>query len=126
MLPKEYQPSRAVLIICVIFLSALFIYGLMNFIERRSAFSSGARYTVAHTTEMYVTTSGRSIRYCYKVDGIEHTGNSPYAYNSKVPNGRYWVKFSVAKPSISTIYQDRPVSLTMKEVPPNGFRSIPR
>jgi uncharacterized protein YxeA len=126
MSPEDYKPSRPAVIISIIVLSIFSIYVVKTILERKDAFSSGVRYTIGYTTEIYFTTSGRSIKYRYKVDGVEHTGNTPYAYNSQVPNGRYWVKFSIDKPNISTIYQDRPVSSTIKELPPNGLLSIPK
>ena len=121
MRPENYLPSRPLVIISVILLSFLSIYAIKTVLERRNAFSSGARYTIGYTTEIYFTTSGRSIRYRYEVNGAEYTGSSPYAYNSEVPNGRYWVKFAVAKPDISSIYQDKPVPQTVKAVPPDGI-----
>lgn len=121
MLPENYEPKRSHVVISMILLSVFLVYGAKIFIERRNAFSSGARYTIGYTTEIYFTTSGRSINYRYEVDGIEYQGIAGYAYNSKVPNGRYWVKFSKAKPGISSIYQDQPVPLDVKSVPPDGL-----
>jgi hypothetical protein len=102
---------------------AFSIYTVKTILERKEAFSSGVRYTIGYTTEMYLTISGRSIKYRYQVGVVEYTGNASYAYNSKVPDGRYWVKFSVAKPSISSIYQDKPVPLSIT-VPAEGVDSI--
>lgn len=124
MLPKDYQPTRPVVIISVIILLASLVYGIKINLNRTEAFSSGARFTVGYTTEFYLTTSGRNIKYHYQVNGVDYVGSASYAYNSKVPNGRYWVKFSEEKPEISRIYQNKPVLIDITSVPSNGVNSI--
>lgn len=125
MLPKDYEPSRPVVIVSVIILLAFLVYVIITSFDRKEAFSSGARFTIGYTSEFYLTTSGRHIKYTYQVNGVEYVGSASYAYNSKVPNGRYWVKFSVKKPEISTIYQNRPVSKEIKEAPSKGWEEPP-
>lgn len=126
MLPENYKPSKAITIISVIILVAFSVYMFKTVQERKAAFSTGTRYTIGYTTEMYFTTSGRNIRYRYEVDGKEYKGNAGYAYKSQVPNGRYWVKFSIDKPNISIIYQNRPVPVEIDSVKPEGLIVIPK
>lgn len=124
MVPENYEPKRFHVIISVIILSAFSVYTIKTIIEREEAFASGARFTIGYTTEFYMTTSGRHIKYSYWVNGVEYVGSASYGYNSKVPGGRYWVKFSVKNPEISKIYQNKPVTIDIKTVPPDGVKSI--
>lgn len=121
MITENYKPKRPVVIICVVTLLAFTIYVVKTVFEKQNAFAKGTRYTIGYTMEKYITTTGFSIKYSYKVDRLEYTETTSHAYNSIVPNGRYWVKFSIEKPSISEIYQDKPVSQNVKSAPPGGF-----
>jgi hypothetical protein len=65
------------------------------------------------------------VQYEYEVEGRRYSDIRTYAYNSIVPGGRYLVKFSVENPSISEIYQDKPIPVDI--VPPKeGWKSKPK
>ncbi len=91
---------------------------------RKDAFSSGARYTIGYTKDKYLTTNGWNIKYSYKVNGVEYEGSTRHTHNSIVPKGRYWVKFSIDKPSVSKIFQDRPIPSNIESLPPEGVVSL--
>ncbi len=123
MVPEGYQPSKAVVIISSIFLGTLLVYFIYLQTKRYVAFSGEVRYTIAITTKRYMTSSGRDVDYTYRVNDVTHEGVATYAYESKVPNGKYWIKYSVKYPEISEIYQNMPIPACIDTLPPNGFNS---
>ena len=124
MLPRDYEPGRLEVVIASIFLGGLFTYLLYINIKTYIAFSGEVRYTIGITKERYITASGRDIRYFYSVNDSIYNSTAGYAYESHVPGGRYWVKYSVKYPEISKIYQNLPVDARIDTIPPNGFKRM--
>jgi hypothetical protein len=119
------EPPKKVVIVSVVF--SVFLLSYMSYIgfTRYNALSGPVGYTAGTTVGFVVTASGRSVQYEYEVEGRRYSDIRTYAYNSIVPGGRYLVKFSVENPSISEIYQDKPIPVDI--VPPKeGWKSKPK
>ncbi len=119
-LPKGYKPSKKVAIASYIILGIAFMYFVYLNTKRYIAFSGEVRYTICTITDRYLTSSGRDIRYSYKVNNVTYRSTAGYTYESKV-GGKYWIKYSVKYPNISDIYQNMPVPACIDTLPPNGF-----
>ncbi|WP_266205309.1 hypothetical protein [Pontibacter kalidii] len=83
------------------------------------------RYTIGVATEIYWTVaSGKKLRFEYVVNGESYFRSNRYNDRSRVP-GRYFVKFSAERPSISEILQDIPVPDSIIAAPSEGWQEIP-
>ena len=123
MVPEGYKPSKPVVIISSVILFSFLLFTIYSLSKRYIALSGDVRYTVGITTKKYLTASGRDLEYIYKISDSTYVGIATYSYNSKVPGGKYWVKYSVEYPDVSRIYQNMPIPACIDTLPPNGFRS---
>ena len=122
MVPEGYIPSKLVVVVSPIILGSFLIYEIYASIKYYRAFSGEVRYTIGTTTKRYIQSSGREINYTYYIKDSVYKGHAGYAYQSQVPGGKYWVKYSVEYPDVSEIYQNMPVPACIDTLPPNGFR----
>jgi hypothetical protein len=83
------------------------------------------RYTIGVITEFYYSGYGvKSIRYTYKVNGVEYEKGA--FYSSGEIGRRYFVKFSSLNPRYNDLFEDSPVPDTLQYVPPEGWEKIPK
>ncbi|SIT84615.1 hypothetical protein [Pontibacter indicus] len=85
---------------------------------------NNAKYTVGEIVEFSL--SGHLIQkidYKFLVDGVEYIGRENYQGGEK--GKRYFVKFSSDNPDFSDFLQDMPVPDTIKDVPAEGWETIP-
>lgn len=85
-------------------------------------------YTIAYATKMYwPIISYKRIEYNYNVGGENYEATNIYALDPKVIiPARYLVQFSLEDHSLSTIYPNVPVPDSIKEVPPEGWKELPK
>ena len=123
MLPENYKPKKSQFKISLVFILSFAAYLIVTSVKEDNAFSGGSRYTIGLVTGTYNTTSGRSVRYKYKVRGVTYEGSSGYKYDCEVP-ARYWVEFAYDDPNYSKIYLDKQVTDSIKSIPVDGYWSM--
>lgn len=125
-LPEGYKSNRVAVILSFSLLIALLIYGVFTNIRNERAFSGETRFTIGTTTRIYFSTSGRVLEYEYKYAGKTYNESSTYAYDAKVPGGKYYIRVSVSDPGLSKIFLNKPVPSHIIESPPEGWAEIPK
>jgi len=122
---EKNEYSKGAVIISIVFSAIVMSYIVYVGITRRISLSGKVRYTIGHTIKLQLTMSGRDVKYTYMVKGIAYEAVATYAYDSQVPGGRYWVRFSEEHPEHSELYQNKPIPDYIVEAPPEGWKRIP-
>lgn len=123
-LPEDYKPSKLITVLSFIVLGCGITYSIYLAIKNKNALDGDTRYTIGYTKDLVWETSGRAVRYTYSFNGRNFEGIATYAYTSKVPDGRYLIKFSVKEPEVSVIYQNYPIPDEIKYAPTDGWKKI--
>ena len=115
---NKFTPAT---LLIVVILGSI-IYGS----KEASELNENAAYTIGTTVKTYWTVAyGQWVIYSYWVEGNRYTGNSRYIESTKVPGGKYYVKFNKKDPEESVFVQDKPVPDTIKIAPEKGWEKIP-
>ncbi|UII26175.1 hypothetical protein LVD15_23190 [Fulvivirga maritima] len=103
----------------------MLLFGWYKGYVKRKSIRSYPAYTIGITPRLYLTAKGgRSVAYTYVVNGVEYKSSTSYAYEAKVPGGRYLVKFSYERPNNSQIYLDYELPEHLK-IPEKGWAKPP-
>jgi hypothetical protein len=85
-----------------------------------------SRFTIGITTDVSIAVKGNDyINYIYYVNGTKYKGDTYLKYSIKVPNGRYYVKFSSKNPWKSILMSNEDVPDSIKLAPSGGWDKIP-
>jgi hypothetical protein len=114
--------NKKTLIVVLLLFGFMIVYS----IRRSYLLSHYERYTIGTTVNTFYTVPAtKHVTYTYKMNYKYYKEDDYYNFNSKVPGGRYYVRFSAKNPNVSEILQDQPVPDSIKAAPPAGWSKIP-
>ena len=109
----------------------LFLVPLMLYFGYKIYIHSSVKkgnFTIGYVTKIYwPIISHKKINYTYIVNGIEYTGSD--IYNSKFPMKEYdriLIQFSTKYNSESEIIKNFKISDSIKTIPKNGWKILPK
>lgn len=107
----------------------LIIFGISSYrgISEYIGLKKYGRYTIGITTKKETTPKGGiDFDYTFTIMGKKYEGFDAYNPKIQVPGGRYYVIFSSKNPEQNEMLINQPVHDSIREVPPEGWREIPK
>lgn len=115
---------RIIISLPIIYL--LYVLFIKNILEYHEI-TRNPKYTIGTTTKTSFATKGNDyIDFVYYVNEKQYIGDIIFSYNIKVPNGRYFVKFSKKNPYKNYMLTNSPVPDSIKIAPPSGWDELPK
>ncbi|NJK97155.1 MAG: hypothetical protein HC905_21580 [Bacteroidales bacterium] len=121
---KTWNIVRSIVLILTIFyiFYQTFVKRHLNIIE----INKFQKYTIAHTKSINRSAKGTDyIEFIYYIKNKKYNGDTFYENYIKVPNGRYFVKFSEKNPWKNYLLDRIPVPDSIISAPPEGWDELP-
>lgn len=122
---RSKKQSDKIGVTILIILVIIFIFSGFLELDTRTEIKEYGRYTIGYTTQVFYKKGVRWIRYVYYVGGVKYQSNTGLSRNVVYPNGRYYVHFSSKNPKNEKFLDKRPVPESIREVPDDGWATIP-